>query len=104
MVDYLSSGTLIETTLLGLSVPGNRKGTKHMVTQMTDSDPDLDEMPTNCDFTDRAHPAIGKYAGRVTDNVRLVRLDSDVAVRFPNAEAVNAALRSIAAPDANADG
>lgn len=71
---------------------------------MNEKDPDLDEFPTKCDFSDRANPVIGKYVGRVTDNVRLVRLDPDVAVRFPNADAVNAALRSISLPDASADG
>lgn len=73
-------------------------------TQMHNDDPNLDEMPTNCDFTDRAKPVIGKYASQAADTVRLVRLDADIATRFPTADAVNAALRSISSTEANADG
>lgn len=74
-------------------------------TPMTEKDPDLSEMPTNVDFSDKAKPAVGKYANRLSGDVRLVLLDPDVAVRFPSADAVNKALRSIiSSPDASANG
>ena len=37
----------------------------------------------------------GKYADRVGDVAKLVALDPDVARKFPTAEAVNEALRSV---------
>jgi hypothetical protein len=77
---------------------------KQTVTQMNDKDPDLDEMPTNCDFSDGEKVVVGKYADRIAGNTRLVRLDPDVALLFPNADAVNAALRSLSMPDTSVDG
>jgi len=71
---------------------------------MNDKDPDLDEMPKNCDFSDGNKVVVGKYADRIASDTRLVRLDPDVALLFPNAEAVNAALRSLSLPDTNPDG
>lgn len=38
----------------------------------------------------------GKYADRFAEGVKMVTLDPDVAAAFPTAEAVNAALRSLA--------
>ena len=38
----------------------------------------------------------GKYAGRYHQETNVVVLDPDVAERFPNSEAVNQALRSLA--------
>jgi len=38
----------------------------------------------------------GKYAGRAREGSNIVLLDPDVAARFPNAEAVNEALRALA--------
>ena len=66
---------------------------------MIEQDPNLDEMPTDINFTDGAKPEVGKYADRLKGDVRLVRLDPDVAARFPNADTVNAALRTLMAPD-----
>ncbi len=40
--------------------------------------------------------ARGKYAKRYHQGSNVVVLDADVAARFPNAEAVNQALRSLA--------
>jgi len=37
----------------------------------------------------------GKYAGRFTEPELIVKLDPDVAREFPNAKAVNDALRSV---------
>jgi len=39
----------------------------------------------------------GKFFRKHADDVVLVELDPDVARRFPNAKAVNAALRALAA-------
>lgn len=61
---------------------------------MTDRDPNLDEMPTEVDFSDAACPTIGKYANQFKGEVRMVVLDQDVAARFPDSAAVNDALRS----------
>lgn len=53
------------------------------------SDPDLlDEY----DFSDATR---GKYADRYRQGTNLVLLDADVAVAFPTARDVNAALRSL---------
>ena len=38
----------------------------------------------------------GKYAKRFHQEANIVVLDTDVAERFPNSEAVNQALRSLA--------
>lgn len=38
----------------------------------------------------------GKYAGRFREGVNLVAIDPDVAEVFPDAEAVNQALRAMA--------
>lgn len=77
---------------------------KSLDTRMNKKDPDLSEMPANVDFSDAAKPIVGKYADRLARDVRLVRLDPDIAVRFPNAAAVNAALRSLIGPDAATNG
>ena len=66
---------------------------------MIEPDPNLDQMPSDISFTDDAKPKIGKYAAKLDGDVRLVRLDPDVAVRFPNADTVNAALRTLMSPD-----
>lgn len=66
--------------------------------QTMENDPDLDDMPTNVDFSDAAKPVVGKYAERLRGDVRLVRLDPDVARRFPTSEAVNAALLQLIGP------
>jgi hypothetical protein len=39
----------------------------------------------------------GKYADRFSPDARLVLLDADVAEAFPDSEAVNSALRKLAA-------
>ena len=61
---------------------------------MTDREPNLDEMPTEVDFSDDANPVIGKYADHFQGEVRMVVLDEDLAARFPDSAAVNDALRS----------
>ena len=70
-----------------------------MATPMIEPDPNLDQMPSDISFTDDAKPEIGKYASKLDGDVRLVRLDPDVAARFPNADTVNAALRTLMTPD-----
>ena len=59
--------------------------------QMTDPDPG--EMLPEYDFTKMKGVVRGKYASRVTSQPRTVRLADDLALVFPNDEAVNAALR-----------
>lgn len=62
--------------------------------QVTDRDPNPDEMPTDVDFSDAASPVIGKYTDHFRGEIRMVVLDQDVAARFPDSAAVNDALRS----------
>lgn len=38
----------------------------------------------------------GKYAARFAEGTNLVRLDSDLAARFPDSDSVNRALRNLA--------
>lgn len=45
---------------------------------------------------DFSNGARGKYATRFSEGTNLVRLDSDLAERFPDSAAVNRALRSLA--------
>ncbi len=46
----------------------------------------------------------GKYAGRFEQGSRVVVLDPDVAAEFPDAEAVNKALRVLLARKKNEEG
>ncbi len=71
---------------------------------MDDSDPNLDDMPTNVDFGATANPVIGKYAERIKGKVTMIVLDADVAERFPNSEIVNEVLRSHLADVSQAGG
>ncbi len=57
-------------------------------------DSDEPEMRSHYDFSDGRR---GRYAERYAHGTNLVRLDPDVAEKFPDAEAVNAALRKLAA-------
>ena len=59
-----------------------------------DRESDVDEMRDEYDFSDAVR---GKYAKRYHQGSNIVVLDPDVAQRFPNSEAVNQALRSLAA-------
>jgi hypothetical protein len=61
---------------------------------MAKSEPKIEEMPSDCDFTNGANPEIGKYAGRYKQHARVIMLDEDVAKHFPDAVSVNNALRS----------
>ncbi len=71
---------------------------------MDESDPGLEDMPTNVDFGPTANPVIGKYANRLKGKVTMVVLDADVAERFPNSEIVNEVLRSHLADASQATG
>ena len=55
------------------------------------NDEPADEMLDEYDFSDGVR---GKFAGRFSDE-KLVALDPDVAEAFPDAEAVNEALREL---------
>jgi hypothetical protein len=57
-----------------------------------------DELRDEYDFTpEQLRGAVrGKYAERYARGTNLVRLDPDVAEVFPDAEAVNQALRALA--------
>lgn len=61
---------------------------------MAKSEPKIDEMPADCDFTEGANPEIGKYAERYKQHARVIMLDEDIAKHFPDADSVNEALRS----------
>ncbi len=60
--------------------------------------PSPDELRPEYDFTaeDLRHGVRGKYAARYARGTNLVPLDADVAEVFPDAEAVNDALRALA--------
>jgi hypothetical protein len=45
----------------------------------------------------------GRHQRKLAEEGALVRLDPDVAVRFPTSEAVNSALRALATPRATED-
>jgi hypothetical protein len=45
----------------------------------------------------------GRHERKLAEEGALVRLDPDVAVRFPTSEAVNSALRALATPRATED-
>ena len=62
-----------------------------LITRMADPDPG--EMLPEYDFTKLKGVVRGKYASRVSSQPRTVRLVDDLALVFPNDEAVNAALR-----------
>lgn len=56
-------------------------------------EPDKLDMLPEYDFSKGVR---GKYARRYHQGSNIVTLEPDVAARFPNAEAVNQALRSLA--------
>ena len=55
--------------------------------------PDPGDMLPEYDFSKMKGVVRGKYASRITSEPRTVRLADDLAVLFPNDEAVNSALR-----------
>ena len=63
--------------------------------------PEPDTLRPEYDFSKGVR---GKYAGRFTSDVKVVMLDPDVAAAYPDATAVNRALRAImaAAPSKSA--
>ena len=60
--------------------------------------PDSDELREEYDFTpEQLRSGVrGKYAARYAQGTNLVPLDADVAEVFPDAAAVNKALRALA--------
>jgi len=52
-----------------------------------------DELRPEYDLGELKHPVRGKYHARAIAGSNVVLLDADVAAVFPNAEAVNDALR-----------
>ena len=54
-----------------------------------------DELRPEYDFASMHGGVQGKYAARYRQGVNIVKLDDDVSVAFPNAKAVNDALRSL---------
>jgi len=59
---------------------------------------DADELRPEYDFTpeDLRKGVRGKFAAQFADGTNLVPLDADVAEVFPDAQAVNEALRALA--------
>ena len=55
-------------------------------------DPESDTMRDEYDFSQGVR---GKHAARLPEGARTVVLDPDVARRFPDAESVNKALRTL---------
>jgi hypothetical protein len=60
--------------------------------------PDADDLRDEYDFTPEQllQGVRGKYAARYAEGTNLVPLDADVAEVFPDAAAVNRALRALA--------
>lgn len=58
-------------------------------------DPDPSEMRDHYDFGHAANPVRGKYYDRYRQGTNVVVIDPDLAKRFPNSDAVNAALRQL---------
>jgi hypothetical protein len=56
-------------------------------------DKEVDDMRAEYDFSQGVR---GKYAGRYSEGSNVVLLDPDVAAAFPDAKAVNDALRKAA--------
>jgi len=83
--------TWIAARLFPSSVQELLQNANALTIQMTDPDPG--EMLPEYDFTKMKGVVRGKYASRVTSQPRTVRLADDLALVFPNDEAVNAALR-----------
>jgi hypothetical protein len=54
-----------------------------------------DELRQEYDFASMPGGVRGKYAARYRQGVNIVKLDDDVSVAFPDAKAVNDALRSL---------
>lgn len=54
-----------------------------------------DDLRPEYDFASMAGGVRGKYAERYQQGVNIVKLDDDVSAIFPNAKAVNDALRSL---------
>ena len=59
-------------------------------------EPGVDEMRAEYDFSDAVR---AKYADRFNEGSNVVVLDPDVAAAFPDAKAVNDALRKVAGLD-----
>lgn len=54
-----------------------------------------DEIRPEYDFAAMSGGVRGKYAARYRQGVNIVKLDDDVSAAFPDAKAVNDALRSL---------
>lgn len=80
--------------LSGLSVPVSQPEPKDATMKKRSmSEPDLDEMPKEVDFSGGER---GKYHKRfAAGDVHVVTLESDVADAFPTDKDVNTALRSV---------
>jgi hypothetical protein len=55
-----------------------------------------DELREEYDFSQMTMGVQGKYAKQYHEDAKLIRLEPDVAKIFPNAKAVNDALRGLA--------
>ena len=54
-----------------------------------------DDLQSEYDFASMSGGVRGKYADRYQQGVNIVKLDDDVSSAFPDAKAVNDALRSL---------
>jgi hypothetical protein len=70
------------------------------------TDPDPSEMRAHYDFSADANPTQGKYLEKYRSGTKIVRIDPDLSTRFPDSDAVNAALRRLIEliPETNAPG
>ncbi len=86
-----------------LEAAGFRVGTVSEFLELTPEENDIiedrlalnDELRPEYTEADLKNRVRGKYAARLAQTVSLVTLEPDVAAAFPDAAAVNAALRSL---------
>src|SRR5215212_2061254 len=74
------------------SAPGSRHPGRESPMKRDESEPE-GEMRPEYDFSQVKGRVRGKYAERYREGTNLVLLDPDVAAAFPDAKAVNEALR-----------
>lgn len=99
---YLSYRTPIMVRPFELSVRGQQHAAKGKF--MKKPEKDIDEMRAEYSCEDLGSLVRGKYAARYAKSTNVVVIDEELTKAFPNAEAVNEALRSLLAVAARITG
>jgi hypothetical protein len=79
--------------LFGLSAHASRLAEKESFMKRVKSEMEEDELRPEYDLSQLKGRVRGKYVERYREGTNLVRLEPDVAAAFPDAKAVNEALR-----------